>query len=124
METGKKLLESGTAEEIKAAIKDIKDALAGLEEYVAPDKTLLQKTYDYALTLSTEGVTDSAKKFFTDALAAAQAVLDDNKATQQEVDTAWDNLLNGIWGLGLTQGDQDPAGAADCQGRRYDGKFR
>lgn len=106
VETGKKLLESGTAEEIKAAIKDIKEALAGLEEYVAPDKTLLQKTYDYALTLSTEGVTDSAKKFFTDALAAAQAVLDDNKATQQEVDTAWDNLLNGIWGLGLTQGDK------------------
>ena len=67
---------------------------------------MLQKTYDYALTLSTEGVTDSAKKFFEDAVAAAKAVLDDTKATQEEVDTAWDNLLTGIWGLGLVQGDK------------------
>ncbi len=106
VEIGKKLLEAGTAEEIEAAVQAIKGALAGLEEYVAPDKTLLQKTYDYALTLSTEGVTDSAKKFFEDAVAAAKAVLDDNKATQEEVNTAWDNLLNGIWGLGLVQGDK------------------
>ena len=70
------------------------------------DKTLLQKTYEYALALSTEGVTDSAKKFFEDALAEAKAVLDNEKATQEEVDTAWDNLLNGIWGLGLVQGDK------------------
>ena len=70
------------------------------------DKTLLQKTYEYALALSTEGVTDSAKKFFEDALAEAKAVLDNEKATQEEVNAAWDNLLNGIWGLGLTQGDK------------------
>ena len=30
----------------------------------------------------------------------------DADATQEEVNTAWDNLLNGIWGLGLTQGDK------------------
>ena len=42
------------------------------------NKALLQKTYDYAVTLSTEGVTDAA----------------------------WDALLEGIWGLGLTQGDK------------------
>ena len=40
------------------------------------DKTLLQKTYDYALTLSTEGVTDSAKAYFEKVLAEAKAVLD------------------------------------------------
>ena len=70
------------------------------------NKTLLQKTYDYAVTLSTEGVTDAAKAAFEEALANAKAVLDDAKATQAEVDAAWDALLEGIWGLGLTQGDK------------------
>ena len=70
------------------------------------DKTLLQKTYDYALTLSTEGVTDSAKAYFEKVLAEAKAVLDNASATQEQVNTAWDNLLTGIWGLGLTQGDK------------------
>ncbi len=70
------------------------------------DKTLLQKTYDYALTLSTDGVTDSAKAYFEQVLREAKAVLDNPNATQDQVDTAWDNLLKGIWGLGLTQGDK------------------
>ena len=30
----------------------------------------------------------------------------DANATQAEVNTAWNNLLEGIWGLGLTQGDK------------------
>lgn len=76
------------------------------EPPAAADKTLLQKTYDYALTLSTDGVVDSAKKFFEDAKAAAAAVLADETATQEEVNAAWDNLLEGIWGLGLVQGDK------------------
>ena len=63
-------------------------------------------TYDKVKDLSTEGVVDSAKKFFEDALAAAKAVLDDNKATAEEVDTAWNNLLEATWGLGLVQGDK------------------
>ena len=71
-----------------------------------PNKDLLQATYDYAKDLSTEGVTDSAKKFFEDALAKAAEVLENSAATQEEVDAAWDNLLEGIWGLGLVQGDK------------------
>ena len=70
------------------------------------NKALLQKTYDYAVTLSTEGVTDTAKKAFEDALANAKTILAKDDATQAEVNTAWDNLLEGIWGLGLTQGDK------------------
>ena len=54
------------------------------------DKTLLQKTYDYAVTLSTEGVTDSAKAAFEKALANAEAVLADDNATQDEVNAAGD----------------------------------
>ena len=73
---------------------------------IAADKTLLQKTYDYALTLSTDGVTDSAKQYFVDTMAEAKAVLDDANATQEQVNAAWDNLLEAIWGLGLTQGDK------------------
>ena len=68
--------------------------------------TLLQKTYDYAKGLSTEGVTDSAKAYFEKVLAEAEAVLNNAAATQEEVDTAWNNLLEGIWGLGITQGDK------------------
>ena len=70
------------------------------------NKTLLQKTYDYAKDLSTEGVTDTAKQAFETALTNAKAVLDNTNATQAEVDAAWDALLEGIWGLGLTQGDK------------------
>ena len=70
------------------------------------DKTLLQKTYDYAKDLSTEGVTDAAKAAFEAALESAKAVLDNENATQEEVNAAWDALLEGIWGLGLTQGDK------------------
>ncbi len=70
------------------------------------DKYLLQATYDYAQTLSTDGVTASAKAFFEKALAAAKVVLEDEEAVQAEVDQAWDNLLKGIWGLGIVKGDK------------------
>ncbi|OUP40461.1 hypothetical protein B5F22_11235 [Pseudoflavonifractor sp. An187] len=68
--------------------------------------SLLQKTYDYAVTLSTEGVTDTAKKAFEDALANAKTILAKDDATQEEVNAAWNQLLEGIWGLGLTQGNK------------------
>ena len=70
------------------------------------DTTLLEKTVAYALTLSTDGVTTSAKKAFEQALANAQAVLAKENPTQEEVNAAWDALLEGIWGLGITQGDK------------------
>ena len=70
------------------------------------NKTLLQKTYDYALTLSTDGVVGSAAAYFEKVLAEAGQVLANPNATQAQVDTAWDNLLEGIWGLGLIQGDK------------------
>ena len=73
---------------------------------VTANKTLLQKTYDYAVTLSTDGVTESAATYFEKVLAEAKQVLDNPDVTQQQVDSAWNNLLEGIWGLGLTQGDK------------------
>ena len=50
---------------------------------------------------------DTAKAAFEKALTEAKNVLDNPNATQAEVNTAWDNLLEGIWGLGLTQGNKD-----------------
>ena len=70
------------------------------------NKVLLQKTYDYAKDLDTTGVVGSAVDVFEKALAQAKAVLDNPNATQEQVNTAWDNLLEGIWALGLKQGDK------------------
>lgn len=90
----------GTDVKARAAVK----VVAGSGETV--DKSLLQKTYDYALTLSTQGVVDSARKFFEEACSEAKAVLDNPGALRAQVDAAWDKLLKGIWGLGLYQGDK------------------
>ena len=92
--------------EAKAAYEAAVDALVPAGEAQPGNKDLLQKTYEYALTLSTEGVTDSAKAAFEAAVANAKTVLDDANATQDEINAAWDALLEGIWGLGLTQGDK------------------
>ena len=70
------------------------------------DKTLLEKTIAYAEKLDTTGVTDSAVAAFQKALAEAKAVMADENADQAQVNAAWDNLLEGIWGLGLVQGDK------------------
>ena len=95
-----------TQEQVNEATKALNDAIAALEEYVAPDKSLLETTYEYAKTLSTEGVTDAAKEYFQKVMTVAEAVLKDSKATEDEVNTAWRNLLDGIAGLGVVQGDK------------------
>ena len=51
-------------------------------------------------------MTDSAKAFFEKAMTQAKAALDKSDATQEELTTAWDTLLEGIWGLGLYQADK------------------
>ena len=93
-----------TQEQVNEAIANLGAAMNGLVP--VGNKGLLEKTYEYALTLDTEGVTDSAKAYFVQVMAEAKAVLDNPDATQEMVDTAWDNLLEGIWGLGLVQGDK------------------
>lgn len=98
--------DTATAADVADAVEALNNAIAQLENYVAPDKSLLQYAYDYALTQNTEGVVESAAKFFEEAVAQAKAVLDDAKATEEEVNAAFDKLLEGIWGLGLVQGDK------------------
>ena len=75
-------------------------------EFASANKALLQATYDYAVNLDTTGVVQAAVDAFQKAMDEAKAVLDNPNATQEQVNTAWDNLLEGIWALGLKQGDK------------------
>ncbi len=70
------------------------------------DKSLLQDAYEYASNLNTDGVAEDAVAYFEKVLKEAKAVLDNVNATQEEVDNAWNNLLEGVWGLGIVQGDK------------------
>ena len=45
-------------------------------------------------------------EYFQKAMENAKAVLDNENATQAEVNKAWDDLLEAIWGLGINQGDK------------------
>ncbi|HIQ61682.1 MAG TPA: alpha-L-fucosidase [Candidatus Enterenecus faecium] len=71
--------EAGTCNLDKFTIRCLSTAQPG-------DKTLLQATYDYALTLSTQGVTDAAKEAFETALANAEAVMADNALSEDDQD--------------------------------------
>ena len=96
---------------VDEAVARLSDAINGLTAMPEEaNKTLLEKTVTYALGLSTEGVIEAAKQQFQEALDHAQAVLNDPYASQAEVDAAWDALLEGIWGLGLIQGDKTELG--------------
>lgn len=70
------------------------------------NKESLQEIYNYALTLNTEGVIDSAKEYFEKVLEEAEQVLEKEDATQDEIDAALDNLQKGIQGLEIKQADK------------------
>lgn len=96
---------------VDEAVSRLSAAINGLTAIpMEANKTLLEKTVTFALGLSTEGVIEVAKQAFLDALDHALAVLNDPYANQAEVDAAWDDLLEGIWGLGLIQGDKTELG--------------
>ena len=79
-----------------------------LEE--AADKTLLQKTYEYALEQDISNLIDSVKAYYEEALSEGKAVLDDENATQAEVDAATDKLFNAVWMLDFVKGDKTNLG--------------
>ncbi len=70
------------------------------------NKTLLQMTYDRVKGLSTEGVIESAVKYFNESLSKARAVLEDADATQEDVNAAWNQLLDATWSLGIYKGEK------------------
>ncbi len=74
------------------------------------DKTLLQKTYDYALEQDISNLIDSVKAYYEEALSEGKAVLDDVNATQAEVDAATDKLFNAVWMLDFVKGNKTNLG--------------
>ena len=65
------------------------------------DKTDLQKVIDMAKSLDLSKYLDEGQQAFTDALAAAEAVLADGDAMQDEVDQSWKDLLKAMSELRL-----------------------
>ena len=65
------------------------------------DKTDLQKVIDMAKSLDLSEYLDEGQPAFTDALAAAEAVLADGDAMQEEVDQSWKELLRAMSELRL-----------------------
>lgn len=91
-----------TEAEIAQAVTDLKNALAALEEkdpQPAVDKTVLQKLYDENKGKVQGDYTEESFRAFKDALAKAKAVLDNQKATQEEVNKAASDLQNALSAL-------------------------
>ncbi len=65
------------------------------------DKTDIQKVIDMAKSLDLSEYLDEGQQAFTDALAAAEAVLADGDAMQEEVDQSWKDLLKAMSELRL-----------------------
>ena len=65
------------------------------------DKTDLQKVIDMAKSLDLSEYLDEGQQAFTDALEAAEAVLADGDAMQEEVDQSWKDLLKAMSELRL-----------------------
>ena len=65
------------------------------------DKTDLQKVIDMAKSLDLNEYLDEGRQAFTDALAAAEAVLANGDAMQDEVDQSWRDLLKAMSELRL-----------------------
>lgn len=97
---------------VKAAAEALQTALDGLEEK-KPDvpveeanKALLNRAIAYAKTQKEapeyEHVNEIVKNFFENALAEAETIAADEKATQEDVDAAWVKLTDAIHYLSFT----------------------
>ena len=86
---------SVTQEMIDQAWKDLINIMQYLS-FKQGDKTDLQKVIDMASSLDLTKYLEEGQKEFTDALTAAREVSADGDAMQEEVDTAWKNLLKAM----------------------------
>ncbi|WP_330407143.1 sortase B protein-sorting domain-containing protein [Blautia marasmi] len=90
--------DSATQEEINKAASDLSAALSGLKEKGA-DKSALQKLYDKHKDDKQGSYTGASWKQFQKALETAASVLEDDKASQSEVNKAKDSLEKAIKNL-------------------------
>ncbi len=74
------------------------------------NKSILKTVIKYAENAKAseeyDNAIESVQKSFDEALANAKAVAENNSATQEEVDAAWQTLLNEIHKLGFIAGDK------------------
>lgn len=82
---------------------------ATAEEKVQVNKNFLNKTIEYAKQKKDSDEFNNAiadvQKSFTEVLEKAEAVAADENATQEEVDTVWQELLTEVHKLGMIKGD-------------------
>ena len=91
---------SVTQEMVDESWKDLLKAMQYLS-FKQGDKTDLQKVIDLAGSLDLSKYLTEGQQAFTDALAAAEAVLADGDAMQDEVGQSWRELLKAMSGLRL-----------------------
>ncbi len=89
-----------TKEKVDEAWKNLIKAMQYLS-FKQGDKTDLQKVIDMAKTFDLSEYLDAGQQAFTDALAAAEAVLANGDAMQDEVDQSWKDLLKAMSELRL-----------------------
>lgn len=86
-------------EMFKNDLNDLTEAYLELVEENKVDKEMLADEVESALLISLQGYTTSSTKEFSDALNKAQDVLNDDEATQDNVDLALATLIEKIKGL-------------------------
>ncbi len=92
--------ENATKDEVKNASLKLMQAIHALNMKAA-DKTDLEMAVELAGMIDLADYVEAGQKEFTDALAAAEAVLADGDAMQGDVDTAWDALVTAMENLRL-----------------------
>lgn len=100
--------ENATQEEIDAAIDLLNYTISSLTPIPDVDKSALQGTYLDVYTYIEEEFTPESWKPFPEALAFAKAVLDDENATQEDVDAASKMLNDALCGLVLKEDIDTP----------------
>lgn len=105
-QAGRTVVLPGLAEGYKGELKQRILVSGEPEQPEGGIRALLRQSYEYALTLSTEGVTEAAVEQFEAAMQDAMEVLDDKTIPEERVNEVLNKLLKAIWGLGVVQGDK------------------
>ncbi len=88
--------EDATQEEVDEALENLQDAMDGLTDNSAVDKSALEDKIDEANGLNQDKLTDESAKALQDAIDAATEIKNDEDATQEEVDAAVEALNKAI----------------------------
>ncbi|SHH08943.1 Uncharacterised Sugar-binding Domain [Anaerosphaera aminiphila DSM 21120] len=113
--------DNATQDEVNNALSNLNTAINGLvAKPVAPtvDKTALQAKYDEVKDKAKDNYTDGSWTVFITARDAAKSVLENDDATQEEVNTALANLNTAV--AGLAEKEPEPAVDKTALQAKYD----